>query len=363
MKKNHIVYKVSLIVIAFYWSSCSLLSPDITNNDTEQPSSEWILADTLQQGDTIKVVTWNIKFGAGKANYYTDCHDKNVHFQSRDIRTNVKSIVQALESINPDIVLLQEVDFNSKRSAYLNELQYLLNETNLNYAYYVPEWKENFVPVDGLGYINAGNAILTKAPIQGVDFFPLPNNKPTDKTTSIYYFEPNITEVELIIGKNKRLFVLNSRFSEFEDHEFKKSQVLRIQDRAKELIGLGHVVIVGGCFYSLPPNTSNTTDFEDEICTDDKWNSVKYATENSPVQSLYGILTPAVSQSNYGSSNAPYFTHSRSSTEPWNRKTDYLFVSKNVTVLKNITHQLAIDGLSVKDLSDHCPIEIHFQIP
>ncbi len=45
-------------------------------------------------------------------------------------------ISEKLNSIDPDVVLLQEVDFLSKRSGYINQIQFLLDNTNLNYGAY-----------------------------------------------------------------------------------------------------------------------------------------------------------------------------------------------------------------------------------
>ena len=44
----------------------------------------------------------------------------------------------------------------------MDQMQYLLNNTNLNYGAYASMMDVDFVFSDGLGRINTGNAILSK---------------------------------------------------------------------------------------------------------------------------------------------------------------------------------------------------------
>ena len=63
--------------------------------------------------------------------------------------------------MDADIVLLQ-VDIESKRSGFMDQVQFLLDNTNLNYGAYASVMEVDFVFSDGLGRINTGNAILSK---------------------------------------------------------------------------------------------------------------------------------------------------------------------------------------------------------
>ena len=61
--------------------------------------------------------------------------------------------------MKPNILLLQEVDVNSKRSCYIDQLQWLPDHTCFNYAVCGSQWKAQFIPSDGLGRMDEGNAI------------------------------------------------------------------------------------------------------------------------------------------------------------------------------------------------------------
>ncbi len=98
---------------------------------------------------SILVVTWNIRFGIGRLPWFGDACGENSIFTHDEITTRLDSIVKAINKMNPDILLLQECDINSKRSAYINQFQYILDRTNFNYATYGYQWKAQFIPSDG----------------------------------------------------------------------------------------------------------------------------------------------------------------------------------------------------------------------
>ena len=76
---------------------------------------------------TPRVITWNIRFGSARFPFYGDsCGDK-VIAKKDDIKDNLDNIAAEINSMDPDIILLQEVDMFSKRSGYINQIQYLLD--------------------------------------------------------------------------------------------------------------------------------------------------------------------------------------------------------------------------------------------
>lgn len=67
---------------------------------------------------TIKVLTWNIRFGGARLDFFFDCIG-NVHtVQRAQVTAHLTAIADRVNLIGPDIVLLQEADLDSKRSAY-----------------------------------------------------------------------------------------------------------------------------------------------------------------------------------------------------------------------------------------------------
>ena len=97
---------------------------------TEFPdTSDAIMYEAVSQtgvtnDDTqIKVVTWNIRFGIGRFPFFGDSCGDSVILDNSSIEKIMANIADSLNSMDADIVLLQEVDVNSKRTGYLDQVQ------------------------------------------------------------------------------------------------------------------------------------------------------------------------------------------------------------------------------------------------
>ena len=109
---------------------------------------------------TPQVITWNIRFGSARFPFYGDsCGDK-VIAKKDDIKDNLDNIIAEINSLDPDIILLQEVDMFSKRSGYINQIQYLLDNTAMNYGSYASIWQADFIPNYGLGRVDLGLSLI-----------------------------------------------------------------------------------------------------------------------------------------------------------------------------------------------------------
>ena len=139
-----------------------------------------------QPDSIIKVMTWNIRFGIGRGPWFGDACGYKVIYSANEIMNNLKLIAEKINLVKPDILLLQEVDIKSTRSAYINELSWLLDNTYFNYAAYGSQWKAQFIPSDGLGRMDEGNAILSRWPIS--DAIRIQLALRTDQSTAERYF-------------------------------------------------------------------------------------------------------------------------------------------------------------------------------
>ncbi len=97
----------------------------------------------------IKLMSWNIRFGIARNNWFGDACGLNTLFAKSEIEANLKNITGQINLVNPDILMVQECDVNSKRSAYTYEIDYLLPHTSFNYVYFGPMWQSQFIPRRG----------------------------------------------------------------------------------------------------------------------------------------------------------------------------------------------------------------------
>ncbi|MCZ6635239.1 MAG: hypothetical protein O7G87_17710, partial [bacterium] len=90
----------------------------------------------------LSVLSYNIGFAVGpvqKTVGETRAKSEYLH--------NLNEIVRVVEETDADILLLQEVDLNSRRSHYLDQLQYLQDRLEWPYAACTTTWK-TYVPFE-----------------------------------------------------------------------------------------------------------------------------------------------------------------------------------------------------------------------
>ena len=82
--------------------------------------------------------------------------------------------------------MLQEVDILSKRSGYIDQVQYLLDNTSMNYGCYASVWQADYIAFEGTGRIDMGNAILSKYELSDAERIQL--RLRTDQSDLVRYF-------------------------------------------------------------------------------------------------------------------------------------------------------------------------------
>lgn len=109
-------------------------------------------APTLVPGQTLKVMTWNIQYLAGKRYVFwydmADGSGPDERPTPDDIAYNLDEVARVIRDERPDIVLLQEVNDGAKNTDYTNQLALLQERVTDLYpcsteAFY---WKSDFVP-------------------------------------------------------------------------------------------------------------------------------------------------------------------------------------------------------------------------
>ncbi|MBN2725681.1 MAG: endonuclease/exonuclease/phosphatase family protein [Deltaproteobacteria bacterium] len=305
----------------------------------------------------LRVMTWNVKFGGGRLDFFFDCHGDRVLMTSTEVKSNLDGIVSAVNRIDPDVLLLQEIDVLSKRSAYIDQVKYILQRTALNYGVYASQWKSDFVPSDGIGRVDSGNAILSKYQLSHGERIALPFISSQDSITQYFYLKRNILRV-LVTLPDRIINVFNIHTSAYSDDGTKKDQLDIFLSHLLEIDTQGEIFIAGGDFNTIPPGSDNLSDFPDSVCTNEDFIADDYSGETDWLDGFYNQFIPAVSLSDYQEDNSSYFTHTTDKDGFWNRKLDYLWTNSPGGFKDTVTHQNEISGADIKtmDLSDHAPI-------
>ena len=84
-------------------------------------------AAALPAGEELRIVSWNIGFGAYSADYsfFMDGGTESRAFSKEACEENVNAVIARLDAMQPDLMLVQEVDFDTDRSRHVDQIQML----------------------------------------------------------------------------------------------------------------------------------------------------------------------------------------------------------------------------------------------
>ena len=329
---------------------------------------------------TIKVVTWNIRFGIARFPFFGDSCGDDVILDDATIEENMAAIADALNAIDADIVLLQEVDVSSKRTGYMDQVQYLLDNTNLNYGCYASMWKADYIPSDGIGRIDAGNAILSKYKLTDAERIQLRLRTDQDELTQYFYLRRNIVKAKIpaLAQGAQDFYAVDIHATAFATDDTKQQHINKYVEVLGDIDANGDIFVTGGDLNSVPPGS--VTDFcLEDMCVGEQYidkdgNEMAYHSDslnNGPHKEgsyfnnfdnekdllvpLYDNYVPAIDTLSGANLDAGHFTHGPSTSYEMNdikydRKLDYLFTNGIWENTLSKTHQAAWE------LSDHLPV-------
>jgi len=317
--------------------------------------------------DTVHVMTWNIRFGAGRTPWFGDGCGDRVIFSEGEILRFLSGIARELNRLRPDILLLQEVDVKSKRSAYIDQVQWLLDHTYFDHAAYASMWEAQVVPSDGLGRINTGQAVLSRWPIQDSERIQLPLRGDQDALTRYFYLRRCILKTRIALPGTGVFYVLNVHLDAFSTDDTKKRQIDRVKEELDKLAVSGAVFVAGGDFNLIPPGSDSTDFCIEDKCPDESFHQPgddplhkegsNFTPEAAWLQQLYDAYLPSVPLEKYLIDQESYYTSTPDWNGFWNRKIDHLFTNASWIAASDSTHQ------DILDLSDHVPVSARWRLP
>ncbi len=312
--------------------------------------------------DTLKIMTWNIKFGGGRIDFFFDCYGDRVIMTNNEVIENLEELVTKIRQYDPDILFLQEVDINSKRSAGINQLQWILNHSALNYGVYASQWKASFIPSNGIGRMDSGNGILSKWPLRNSKRVGLPLFEDQNFIVRYFYLKRNILSTEIDLAGDS-MILINTHLSAYSHDGTKKKQLDILYNLLDELDSEQLSFIMGGDLNCLPPGSGKVKDFPDAACEDEDFIADDYSEETRWMNPFYKF-TPAISLEDYQADNDQYYKHTTQGPHNggyWSRKIDYIFTNDIFVPKSGLTHMdESSGGINTMSLSDHAPISVEF---
>lgn len=303
----------------------------------------------------LAIMTWNIKYGGGRIRFFWECLGDRANMTIAEVESNLAGIAAKVNREQPDLVLLQEVDVEAKRTAYVDEVQYLLDHTHLTYGAYASQWRADYVPSDGVGRMDSGNAILSRWPLVDAERLALPLIGNEDALTRYFYLKRNILRAR-VARTDPPLWIVATHTEAFSDDGTKRKHIDRLAAEMQARAAAGGLVIGGGDLNEIPPNAPRRNDFPDD-CTSGRYAGDKYLGEEDWLDGLFASFNPAASLDQLGSDPERWYTFSGDELTGWTRTLDYLFTTGTWQPGSALVHQGEDQGgSSTILLSDHAPL-------
>ncbi|WP_443627882.1 endonuclease/exonuclease/phosphatase family protein [Candidatus Njordibacter sp. Uisw_002] len=326
------------------------LQEEVVVNQTNTP--------ILESGQSVKILSWNVQYMSGK-NYEfwydrLDGDGPDIRASKADIDQTFNQIAQLIIEKNPDIILLQELHDNAKRTDYEDQLERLLSllppeYNNHSESFY---WQAGFVPLPQImGSVGMKLAVISKYKLGNALRHQLATIK-TDPISDQFNFRRAIQEVSLPINNGSQLTLMNTHFDAFaQGSNTMQQQVAYLEKLLTDKTAKGQPWMIAGDLNLLPPGQ-----YENMDATARSYYQPK--SELTGIYQQFNVI-PSLEQAN-GANAKEWFTHfpNRLEVTAPDRTIDYFVHSDQLQVedakvlQKNTWH-----------ISDHLPMIVTIAIP
>jgi endonuclease/exonuclease/phosphatase family metal-dependent hydrolase len=322
---------LSLVLVIFYfWAiSGSIPTAKLSEIKIFQDLSRELLTDK----QTFTVMTYNIGYLSGMYN------NLPIKTTRELFEKNMQAFLKLLEHVKPDFIGFQEIDFASKRSCQVDQVQMIAESAGYKYNALAVNWDKQYVPFPtwppsvNFGKIISGQAVCSRLPIISTQRIVLekPGNKP------FYYqnlYLDRLVQVTNIKIFERNLILLNVHLEAFDRHTREKQarKTLEIYRTFKD----NYPVLLLGDFNCVPPDAPQKNNFIDEPGTD-------FTND--------GTIALFLAEKSLSMADPARFTFP---SEKPTRRLDYIFYNhEKIHCVKS----WVMDGI---DCSDHLPLLMTF---
>jgi len=315
-------------------------------------------APVLQSGDSIKVLTYNVQYMAGK-NYvfYYDLPDDagpDERPSAEDISATLAEVARVIREEAPDFVLLQEVDDGSKRTDYEDQLARLLELLPDDYACHTSAfyWKAGFVPHPRImGAIGQKISIISRYRLAGATRYQLPAYS-VDPLTDLFSPRRAILQARLPVQGGVDFMLLTTHLEVANRGAgVKQAEIAKLDQVLGDIQAAGNPWLLGGDFNLLAPGGY-------DLLWEGQREYFRRTSEIEPLFEKYQVF-PGLEEVT-GDDPTNWFTmfiNDPAVPEP-DRTVDYLFYSDQLSLQDAFVR--SADTLAI---SDHLPVVATFTLP
>ena len=255
------IAKIILIIIAAVLALVAgllifLTATEYHPEDVETLDIQGTAKASYSVGDPLTIMTWNIGYGAlgDNADFFMDGGEMVKSADEDRVRENLDGILAILNSVSPDMLLLQEADRDSSRSYHIDEVK-LLRDKFPDYAStFGGNHKTPFVPypIPPIGKVDAGVVTFTNSQPVSAERVQLP--VPFKWPVRAVNLKRCVTETHIPLHDSDgerikpELVLFNLHLEAYDSGAGKIAQTKMLAKLLKEERDKGNYVIAGGDF-------------------------------------------------------------------------------------------------------------------
>lgn len=210
--------------------------------------------DTLSVGETYRITSANLGFGAysDDFSFFMDGGTESWAFSKEAVYDNINGSVESVMSLNPDLMLFQEVDIDSTRSYHVDQMELIIDDlaaadiADVNYTF-AQNYDSPFLmyPItQPHGKSKAGLLTVSPATITSSIRRSLPIEEGLSKFIDLdRCYSKNYIDLD----NGKQLVLYNVHLSAYTtDPSTAENQVIMLNEDMTAEVAAGNYVIAGG---------------------------------------------------------------------------------------------------------------------
>lgn len=343
IKTRHIIFLFTTFLIPILFTLVHIWNDNPPLPKRSNPEILKLDVLTTTSNQNLKIASYNIHFGIG-------FDVTTIKTKKEDYIRRLDEIASILKKIDADIVLLQEVDFDSKRSSFIHQGKYLAQKAGYSYVAKSATLRKKFHLSFNLlwGRIEHGLCILSKYPVESNESIVFEQTKEVPIIAK-WLFDPHGSQRCIIDYKGTKINVVNLHLDPW-SQQTREKQILEIKNEFLENSKLPS--IIGGDFNSLSPKSKKEGLYMQDapwFIDKTKWNIEKESTIPTLLHAGFIEADPTILK----------FARKKNYTFPSDNpkeKIDYIFAGNRAKILDGFVYKNA------KEASDHLPIAAEITI-
>ncbi len=320
---------LSGITVFYYWAGSPNLEPHQYALVKSYPKGL-----SLPEKDTLSIISFNIGYLSGMTNNLPSRPDEEF------FRENMDHAVELFRNQSAVFMGFQEIDYKSKRSYNMNQMDSIAYQAGFSFGAYVINWDKRYVPFPywpiryHFGQLISGQGILSKFPILSNKRIVMSKPQGNLFFYNHFYLDRLIQVVEVDV-QGSILILINVHLEAF-DLQTRELQAHILKEVVERYINR-YPLLLFGDFNSRPPFHNVRNNEESTIRT---------------IQSIPGIHM-TVNAETYEDEAEKYYTFD--SSQP-SEMIDYIFYNEKILPVEfKVLAESA-------EISDHLPVFFKFII-